>query len=132
MLWPDLQLLARFKADCCLSAISARKKLPPVLCRYPVSACKHSMYSYSYTRDVDCLSAVSARKYCTPFAAPVLCRCLVSACEHGNHWLFGLAAVLYRRIRLRAASGQLAIKRAELRVRGCESGRPASKRVHPF
>ena len=78
MLWPDSQLPACIKTGLAGGTrlhirirMLARerwlpsycrigsKSLPPVLCRCPVDVREHSMYSYSYTRDVGCLSAVS-------------------------------------------------------------------------
>ena len=55
---------------------SCSKSLPSVLCRCLASTREHSMYSYSYTRDIGCFSAVSARTYCTFAASLVLMSCM--------------------------------------------------------
>ena len=129
MLWPDLQLPARFKTGrpapgshvCVYVYVYSRRWLPS-FCRICSKVCHLSYADALYLlTSIACIhtrvlatSAVSARKYRMPFAAPVLCRCLASARKHGNDWLFGLAAVSYCRIRPAAALGQPAVKRAGL------------------
>ena len=93
------------------------KSLPPVLCRCPVSAREHSMYSYSAVFLPYLLESIS--HVCCLSCADVLCL-LTSMAIIGYS---GMATVLYCHTRPTAASGQPAVKRAG----GYESGRPASK-----
>ena len=61
----------RLPSFCCICL----KSLLPILCQCPVSACEHDTYSYPFTYNVGCLSAISTRTFASCLV-PISCICL--------------------------------------------------------